>query len=341
MRSRKGIASLLFAWACAGAFGCASAPPPPPDWLPSPEETQSSPFGGWVEIEHHSPRGELRFSGELLAVQDERVYILQGDAVKSVPIDSVTKAKLTWYDSQAGGVAAGAVLGTVTTLSNGFYLVFTAPMWIIGGSVATHQRSRDPIIATPKQAWSEFVPYARFPQGLPADFVPRAPAPVTEPVVAEPAPVETPVTPPARAHTEWGLAFGVGAAHNLDQNDIAMVLGLNVSKKWVSAGVRFSLGDRDPFLESGEPDGDAVFDLGFMIGVRGKFRGLQMAARAGPAAWGLDLGDLEDVRSSFAAQGELFFYPFQNVGFGTMVAYNANSYRDYTIVTLGIAFGPR
>ena len=160
-------------------------------------------------------------------------------------------------------------------------------------------------------------------------------------MVESPAPVAPVAT--ARERSEWGFAVGVGNARYENQGDLAGVLGLNVAKRWVTAGVRFTIGDRAP-VEDGNPalavDGN-VFDLGVLVGVRGEFRGLQAAVRAGPAAWGLNFGEFEDIKAAFAAQGELFFYPTQTVGFGSIVTYNANDIQDYYIVALALAFGPR
>ncbi|HXV13721.1 MAG TPA: hypothetical protein VEC56_05905 [Candidatus Krumholzibacteria bacterium] len=341
MRSRSGIAVL--ALACAIACGCAVAPTTPPGVLPTSLDAGSGVYGAWIEVDYRPPHGKkVDVDGELLAVEDGRVYVLLGDVVRPVPIDSIQKARVTFYNPQTSAVAGLVALGTMATISNGFYLVITAPLWLMIGSGAAASRSHEPILDVPKHGWSEIVAYARFPQGMPADFVPQPVTPVVETIVIE-TPPKQPVAIAPGDQSAWGFAFGMGTARYDEQSDVAAVLGLNVSKKWGSLGVRFSVGNRDPVEGSSEDlaiDGE-VFDLAFLVGVRTESRGVQMALRAGPAAWGLDLGDLEDVRSSFAAQGELFFYPSSTVGFGTIVAYNNNSLQDYYIVTLGIAIGPR
>ncbi len=341
MRSRECIPILALASAC--ALGCASAPTAPRDWLPTAKEAPSGAFGGWIELELLAERDRPEVDGELLAIQNERVYVLQGESVRPVPIDSIYKAKLTWYDSQPGQVAAGTVLGTLLTLSNGWYLVFTAPTWIIGGSVASSTQSREPIIEESKHAWSEFVPYARFPQGLPPDFEAPSPPVTPEPAVAEAPPPPPPPPIPITRDAGWGFALGGGVARYESQSDLAAVVGMNLSKKWVSLGIRFSLGSREPLPDSNSElaEDGMVFDLGLLVGVRGTYRALQVAARAGPAAWGLNIGEFEDVKAAFAAQGELFVYFSSNVGFGAIVTYNDNSLKDYFIAALGIAIGPR
>jgi hypothetical protein len=48
----------------------------PEGWLPKPSEIQSQAFGGWMEIEYASETGMKTFQGELIAVQDNNVYLL-------------------------------------------------------------------------------------------------------------------------------------------------------------------------------------------------------------------------------------------------------------------------
>jgi hypothetical protein len=337
MRSRECIAILLLIGA--SAFGCASAPTSPPDWLPDANDVGSGAHGGWIEIDCATPHNKQEIDGELLAIQHDHVYVLNGDAVRSVPIDSVRNARLTWYDSHGSDVAELTVLGTLSTISNGAFLVFTAPMWMIGGSIAANSRYHDPIIMSPAHAWDEIRPYARFPQGLPPGFVPNAPPviakTVTEPVV-EPEP--PPPTPQSRTSggTQFGFALGAGVTKYDVDNDSkgqGVLTGVNVSNKWATAGVRMALGFSDY--------NSNVVDLGLLLGVRGRFHALALALRAGPAMWGVSFGDLVDFHGSFAAQGELVVYLWPSIGIGALVAYNDNDYIDFTVVTLGIVIGPR
>jgi hypothetical protein len=270
--------------------------------------------------------------------------------VRAIPIDSVREARVTWYDSHGGSVAGLAALGALTTISNGAFLVFTAPMWMIGGTVAAHSQYHAPVVKSPQQAWDEIRPFARFPQGLPAGFVPTAPVfaeTVSEPVV-EPEPPPPP--PPSRAHTEggtqWGFALGMGASRypGTEDSGLGFVMGLNVGSKWATAGVRMAVSGRDNENSSGvaEAIGETkVLDLGLLLGARVGFGRFELAARAGPAVWGFGVGDFVDFNASFAAQGELFVYPWRSVGIGTVVAYNDNDMLDFYIVTIGIAIGPR
>ncbi len=348
MRSRERVA--ILALLAALALGCASAPTSPPDWLPDPVAVGENPFGAWIEVQCGTKRGEMEIHGELLAVDRTHVYVLRPDDMRAVAIDSVREARVTWYNSHGGAVVGATVIGTFMTISNGAFLVFTAPMWMIGGTLAAHSQYHEPVLESPDRGWDEIRPFARFPQGLPPGFVP-GPATVvevvTEPVI-EPEPPPTPL--PSRQHTEggtqWGFAMGVGATSypGTDDSGLGFVMGVNIGSKWATAGVRMAVSGRDD--ENSSPVAGAageatVLDLGLLLGVRAGFGRFELAARAGPAVWGFGVEDFVDFNASFAAQGELFVYPWRTVGIGTIVAYNDNDVLDFYQVTIGIAFGPR
>ncbi len=348
MRSRNGIA--LLALAAVLALGCASAPTSPPDWLPEADEAGTHEFGGWIEVKCEPKRGGLAIHGELLAIDSARVYVLRGDGMRSVPLDSVREARLTWFHSHGEAVGGIAALATLATISHGYFLVFTAPIWMIFGSVAAHDQYHESVVKTKPQAWAELRPYARFPQGLPPGFVPTAP--VTTHIVKEPAVEIAPPPPPLPSRrlteggTHWGFAAGGGATHYIDTNGsgLGLVMGMNAANKWATAGVRMAVCGRDDPNDPRVPAASGqttFFDLGLLLGARVGFGRFELAARAGPAVWGFGVEDFVDLRASFAAQGELFAYPWRNVGIGTIVAYNDNDLLDFYMVTIGIAIGPR
>ena len=153
--------SLGVAVVCAG---CASNTAPK-GWLPSPAEAQAAAYGGWIELTYD--QAERRTDGELIAVSAESVWVLSGSQALVIPTAAVKSGKLTAYAAQKGGLTAWTVLGTISTISNGGFLIFTAPMWMIGGSLAVGGESRAPERKHPRLTWVELAPFARFPQGLP------------------------------------------------------------------------------------------------------------------------------------------------------------------------------
>jgi len=63
-------------------------------------------------------------------------------------------------------VAVGTVLGLLSTVSNGWFLIVTGPMWLIGGSIAASGQRRVPIESVPTVRWTDVAAFARFPQGI-------------------------------------------------------------------------------------------------------------------------------------------------------------------------------
>jgi hypothetical protein len=138
----------------------------PTGWLPKPAAAQTAAYGGWIELTHHDTE-ERRTDGELIAVSAESLWVLSGNQGLVIPTAEVKSGKLTAYAAQHGPLTLWTIVGTLSTISNGAFLIFTAPMWIIGGSLAVAGESRAPQRNSPSLAWVELAPFARFPQGLP------------------------------------------------------------------------------------------------------------------------------------------------------------------------------
>jgi len=149
--------------------GCATNTAPP-RFLPNPVEAQTQAWGGWIEISYVENGAQRRAEGELIAVTRDSVWVLgtDGGAGAVVPTTQVRSGQLTAYDAQGGKVAGAAFLGTVSTISNGAFLILTAPLWIITGSVAASHQTHAPERSFPPLLWSELAAFARFPQGMPA-----------------------------------------------------------------------------------------------------------------------------------------------------------------------------
>lgn len=146
----------VLAMACAGNTA-------PEGFLPTKAQAQTSAYGGWIELEVARQRVE----GELLAVTADSVWVLTAQGVRVVPTASVTSGKLTAYQSQASAISGWTVLGVLSTASNGIVLVFTAPLWVITGTVAGSHESRAPVRTVPERRWADLAGFARFPQGMP------------------------------------------------------------------------------------------------------------------------------------------------------------------------------
>jgi hypothetical protein len=179
--SRARWAGLAVLAACAGCAGTSV----PKGWLPAPREAQESAYGGWIEVSYRDGDARQRAVGELIAVGEDSVWILSDSQAVAIPTTAADSGRLWVYAPQTSGLAAWTAAGVLSTISNGIVLVFTAPMWILGGTIAGGHEVRAAQRRGPPLSWAELARYARFPQGLPegirvADLraKPSAPRPV-------------------------------------------------------------------------------------------------------------------------------------------------------------------
>ena len=170
-RGRAGAAVALLVSSAA----CISNPAPR-SWLPRAEPATRDVYGAWIVVttSQTATTAPSIFAGEFLAVGRDTVFVLTlGGAVKPIPTGDVQRARVAFYDAEWGGLGAWTALGTLSTISNGFYLVLTAPAWLLGGSGVTASQSKAPIRdVTEVGDWSKVSMYARFPGGWP-DKLPR------------------------------------------------------------------------------------------------------------------------------------------------------------------------
>jgi hypothetical protein len=142
----------------------------PPDFLPNKVEVQEQSFGGWVDLVLRSEQEDRSVAGELIAATADSLWVMSGSTVVVVPVTSVASGQLAGYDSESGQVVGAVALGAISTISNGFFLVFTAPMWLIGGSIAANSQGKVGLEDLPPMQWAELARFARFPQGIPASL---------------------------------------------------------------------------------------------------------------------------------------------------------------------------
>ena len=143
-------------------FGCAVTHAPR-GWLESPNALKTDAYGGWIYIKTNT---EEYLAGELIAISSDSMFVAN-ETFHAIARADIRSARLTAYKSNARLMGASVPLGTLLTVSNGAGLLFTAPMWIIGGTTAAIIRSHEPIIDYPDQGLNRFMPFARYPQGLP------------------------------------------------------------------------------------------------------------------------------------------------------------------------------
>ena len=175
MRARRRvIAALLLLTGCAHSTA-------PKDWLPRAVDAAQEAHGGWILLRLAGDSQE--HEGELIAIGPDSLFVLESDGCRGYAHAQVRHAVLTGYDSEAGRLAGWTVMGSVLTLSHGYGLVISLPLWILVGTASTISQSTAGRVSVTPTSWEEARKYARFPQGLPeeldrASLAPRSP-PVT------------------------------------------------------------------------------------------------------------------------------------------------------------------
>jgi hypothetical protein len=124
-----------------------------------------------VQLRGAPPTDALR--GEFIAVSNDSVFVLtQAAEFRAVAHADVEHALVASYASQYDLLAVWSLMGTVATASHGWFAIFSAPIWLIAGPIATASQSRAPLedVVTRRGSWVDWADvsmYARFPQGMP------------------------------------------------------------------------------------------------------------------------------------------------------------------------------
>jgi hypothetical protein len=241
MRTRELVAIITLA---ALTAACTENPDPR---QPTLTKMQTEGVGGWVVA---TSNAGWQVQGELISVTREYVHILRvgqpGAALVYLRTADVARAQVYTYESE-GGLGAFGLLGTLSTISHGFILILTAPVWIIATGIAIAAESAHVELDYPEDDSLETLSHwARFPQGIPAAvdeaalLLPRASrrppviappgpppgaAPGDAPVIPPPItpPSETPSVPPPTNPSQMFQQAKAAAA----RNDCAMVLQLS------------------------------------------------------------------------------------------------------------------
>lgn len=156
--------------------GCAASQAPT-NWLPGTENYPGNSFGGWmtivtsVEINNGKERF-FQYGGEFISQDEDNVYILY-DTVYMISKRDIKKVILELVEKSTTGFGLWTLGGTVATLSNGYFLVITAPLWLIAGTEAAVGESTRDLYESDNPDllfWNNVMKFARFPQGFPTNI---------------------------------------------------------------------------------------------------------------------------------------------------------------------------
>lgn len=164
-------ASVLLVFACATVAAAD---------LVGQEPYRPSPFGAAVVL-RRTGKDRAPIQGELIAASADSVWVLQGAALRSVPLESVKRVEFRRFDSGAstawtwglvaGVLSAGALYAACSSVEDTsgcgiLFPVILAPwvLWAGVGAASLDGSSREDLPATADALRA----YSRFPQGLPA-----------------------------------------------------------------------------------------------------------------------------------------------------------------------------
>jgi hypothetical protein len=114
-------------------------------------------------------------SGELIAVDERYLYLNASDspgvwAGEQIPRAQVIRVTVEVSPSASTALGAWTATGCLSTVSHGYYLVFTGPIWLATGIPASAAESAASKAIANADELSQLYQYARFPQGLPPSF---------------------------------------------------------------------------------------------------------------------------------------------------------------------------
>jgi hypothetical protein len=172
MFTRKDILYMPFLFLMVLTAGCATTYAPP-DWLPKTNDIPQSTNGGWITVntEVMNDKNEIfwmQYSGEFIAVDETNLYILY-DSLYIIPKIEVVYSVIELDQKKTGSYTVWFLLGSCATISNGYYLLITYPLWLIGGiPTITGESYRDRYeIELPDEIyWEDINKFSRFPQGV-------------------------------------------------------------------------------------------------------------------------------------------------------------------------------
>lgn len=148
--------------------GCATNTAPA-GWLRPAEEARLEARGGWAELVVWDPLTAAAFhrvEGELIAAEPDTLFLLTDDGLEAVPLGTVRRAKVTPWLIDKRTLGGWMAVGTLSTISHGYYLVLSAPVWLIIGGVVTARGTADGQIDAAYPNPTALRIHARFPQGL-------------------------------------------------------------------------------------------------------------------------------------------------------------------------------
>ena len=152
MKARAPLLALALACSCA-------TNPTPDDRRVSQEEAISSGKGAYAFVRYD---GGASVAGELIASAYGHLYVLTDHGgLVDVAYPRVADLTLGVHDNDFGGIVAWTLLGSLSTISHGFFLLFSLPVWLASGIGAAANESHRGLFVCPASTRSDPPPASR------------------------------------------------------------------------------------------------------------------------------------------------------------------------------------
>ncbi len=113
--------------------------------------------------------------GELVAVTRSALIVLDvEDALWEIPVALLVDVELELYPSQSGSLYTATTVGSVSSLSHGYWLVISLPVWLAVGLPLASSESSASHLHTQVADAPRLAAYARFPHGAWMDWSKQA-----------------------------------------------------------------------------------------------------------------------------------------------------------------------
>jgi hypothetical protein len=142
------------------------------NYLPRAENGLNDPYGAIVNIELDNDRD---VQGELLAISKDSLFIATLSGFDAISRASITEVRGNYFyrGSIVTGYSAATILGMLSSITVGWFLVFVFPAYLIGGIVSTSAAANVSCFTYDTDGnysdleWHSLHVWARFPAGLP------------------------------------------------------------------------------------------------------------------------------------------------------------------------------
>ncbi|HKA90678.1 MAG TPA: hypothetical protein VKE22_23615 [Haliangiales bacterium] len=143
--------------------------PVPDERILDAEQVPTWTRGLWVVVE---PFSGNPVEGELVEASGQGVTVLIGQSLVRFRPPDCQRVTVAVFRTRESVPVIWTIAGTLSTLSHGGFLLISAPVWQIVGNTTVVLMHNRPIHQYPDDPLQDFARFARFPQGMPADFTP-------------------------------------------------------------------------------------------------------------------------------------------------------------------------